>query len=132
MLQDDSKQHAEDIDWCKREIEKLKRLIDGLATKDELKSLQARIDELSKLIDGLKKMINAMRAAQGQPALTNNDIGGGNDENLEQLTNDLDSLRKEFEDHRAKANSNLMELNMLMPTKADKKDLENLEARIAE
>lgn len=49
---------------------------------------------------------------------------------VDRLVEELSKLRAEFEAHRDQANKNLNELNHLMPTKADKQDLIDLENRI--
>ena len=46
------------------------------------------------------------------------------------LKNELDNLRKEFYQHRDWATRNINDLNVTMPTKADKQDLIDLEQRI--
>jgi ribosomal protein S15P/S13E len=67
-----------------------------------------------------------------EEALKNMGVNTGKglgDEDLENLHNALDNLRKEFEQHRDQTNRNLNELNVTMPTKADKADLIDLENR---
>jgi len=49
---------------------------------------------------------------------------------LDKCIDELNSLRAEFEAHRDDANRNLDQLNAEMPTKADKKDLLDLEDRL--
>ena len=58
--------------------------------------------------------------------------GGGGDNSglVDKCIEELNSLRAEFEAHRDDANRNLDQLNTEMPTKADKKDLLDLENRI--
>ena len=56
--------------------------------------------------------------------------GGADQEELDKCKADLENLRKEFEKHREQALRNLNQLNIEMPNKADKKDLEDLEDRL--
>lgn len=56
--------------------------------------------------------------------------GGGADQDNGSLLDQLNKLRAEFERHRLEANQNLNDLNETMPTKADKQDLIDLEARL--
>ena len=67
--------------------------------------------ELRKTVNTLSNKLNGLKMEGG---------GGVDPDLLEGLQADLDSLRQEFEAHKNLALSNLNELNVTMPTKADK------------
>ena len=59
--------------------------------------------------------------------------GGGADQGMvDQLMEELEKLRKDFEDNKATHNQRLNNLEDEMPLKADKSDLVDLENRIME
>jgi DNA repair exonuclease SbcCD ATPase subunit len=83
-------------------------------------SLENRLATLSKALGDLEKKLKGVRS------------GGGADNSglVDKCVEELNTLRAEFEAHRDEANRNLDQLNAEMPTKADKKDLLDLENRI--
>ncbi len=78
----------------------------------------------------MKDMRNQLRSIEDRMKDMKPGTGSGvNADELENIQNLLDNLRREFEQHRDSANRNLNDLNVTMPTKADKADLQDLENR---
>ena len=84
---------------------------------------------MKKQLDQLEYKVKTLLAAKPGTAAT---VSASNDEDVEALKRALDNLRQEFEKHRDNTNRNLNDLNNTMPTKADKQDLLDLEARLNE
>jgi len=119
----------EDLAALAAAIEKIK---DQLARMqfpsiEDFNLLRGRVDSLENALAGLRKALGDMeKKMRGLRA-----GGGGADQGLlDKCIDELNSLRAEFEAHRDDANRNLDQLNAEMPTKADKKDLLDLENRI--
>ena len=123
-------QHEKDIEWLKDEIAKLKKLCEKFASNDELNLLKQRVEVLEKAMVDLKKMVNTLQNKINGLKIEG---GGGVDPDLlAGLQADIDNLRREFEEHKNLALNNLNELNVTMPTKADKSDLLDLDRKFKE
>jgi flagellar biosynthesis chaperone FliJ len=101
--------------------------MEKFATQDEHNILKQRVDNLEKMMKDLRQLLKNLedRFSNMKPS---SGAGFGSDE-LENLQNQLDNLRKEFNQFRDQATRNLQDLNITMPTKADKSDLVDLENR---
>ena len=95
----------------------------------EFNALKIRVDKLEQALSSLKKVVSDL-----EKKLRDVNVGGGgcDTDTLDRIELELSNLRAEFEAHRDHANSNIDELNHLMPTKADKSELVELEDRILE
>ena len=127
-LKEDVAVNKEDIASLQVDVEKIK---DHLATmefpsKEDFNLLRGRVDTLENQVAGLRKAVGDI-----EKKLKSLRSGGGADQGLlDKCIDELNTLRAEFEAHRDEANRNLDQLNAEMPTKADKKDLLDLENRI--
>lgn len=90
--------------------------------KARVDQLLAAVKELKKQLDGLDSRFKQMK--QGK--------GGADPGALADLQSLYDSLREEFEKFKDYTNRNLQDLNITMPTKADKQDLVDLEQRMSD
>ena len=79
--------------------------------------------DLKKMVNTLQNKINGLKIEGG---------GGVDPDLLAGLQADIDNLRREFEEHKNLALNNLNELNVTMPTKADKSDLLDLDRKFKE
>ena len=87
------------------ELGNLQKIIEKLATKDEHNILKQRVDNLEKLLKELRDRMRAMEESlKNMKPATGSGIGA---DELENLQNQLDNLRREFENHRDGANRNL-------------------------
>jgi uncharacterized coiled-coil DUF342 family protein len=94
---------------------------------EDFNLLRGRVDSLENQLSNLRKAMGDLekKIKGGMRS------GGGPDQGLvDKCIDELNTLRAEFEAHRDEANRNLDQLNAEMPTKADKKDLLDLENRI--
>lgn len=115
--------------WTQNEMITVMKHFDNYTKKDEFNLLRQRVEQLEKLFKELKKQLDQLEYKF--KTMKSGDGGPGIDpELLDTLRNQLDNLRKEFEKHRDNTNRNLNDLNVTMPTKADKQDLIDLEQRM--
>lgn len=92
---------------------------------DEFNLLRSRVDKLENMLGNLNKSLADM-----QKKLKGN-LGGGADQGMvDRLIDELNKLRQEFEEHRDHANGNIQNINNILPTKADKQDLIDLQNSI--
>ena len=128
-LKDDVTITKEDLSALTAEVDKIKDILARMQfpSIEDFNLLRGRVDTLDnqtsscrKAIGDLEKKIKGLRP------------GGGSDNSglVDKCIEELNTLRAEFEAHRDDANRNLDQLNAEMPTKADKKDLLDLENRI--
>lgn len=103
-------------------------MMNKFATKDELNLLRSRIDNLETMISGIRKSLNDL-----EKKMKNQKVGGGADQDaVDAIVDELQKLRKEFEEYRDTSNKRINSLENEMPLKANKSDLEDLENRIME
>lgn len=91
--------------------------------KSRVDALENKIANVMKIIEGINKKLKGVQSG-GSAA------GGADQELVDRLVEDLQKLREEFEAYRDQSQRNLGDLNQLMPTKADKQDLVDVENRI--
>lgn len=95
---------------------------------DEFNLLRSRVDTLETMCSSLRKSLSDL-----EKKMKNQKVGGGADQGaLDALSDELNKLRKEFEMFRDEAGKKIKGLEEVMPYKADKKDLEDLENRMME
>lgn len=127
-LREDVDVNKEDLVALTAEVDKLKEAIARMQfpSLEDFNLLRGRVDSLENQLATCRKALSDM-----EKKLKNQRSGGGADQGLvDKCVEELNSLRAEFEAHRDEANRNLDQLNAEMPTKADKKDLLDLENRI--
>ena len=88
-----------------------------MPTRDEFRALRRRVDELERMLDALRKAVEKI----GGPV----DLGDG--EEVERLAEELAKLRSEFENHAKETNNRLSVIDGILPTKADKSELLELQ-----
>ena len=121
--------NKEDIKTLYDEIEKLRLALNDKCNLDEFNLLRSRVDAIENQLASLRKAFGDLeKKLRGMKT-----GGGGADQALvDQLSEELEKLRKDFEDNKATHNQRLNNLEDEMPTKADKSDLVDLENRIME
>ena len=124
---DDIKELTKDVKKIKDFIAKLK-----VPTLDQFNELKGKHDHLEGVVASLKKILGelAERVKNLRSGGGGEGAGGADQEQLDKCMEDLENLRKEFEQHRDQATRNLDQLNNEMPLKADKKDLADLESKL--
>ena len=98
---------------------------DGL--RDRMNKAESKLHVHQRLIESIEGMIKNINI--------NNQGGGGSgvDPSVIDGLNDLiDNLRREFEENKKKVEGEIQRINHILPTKADKSDLEDLENRLLE
>jgi SMC interacting uncharacterized protein involved in chromosome segregation len=128
-LKEDVAINKEDLAALTAEVDKLKDILARMQfpSIEDFNLLRGRVDSLENQLATLRKALGDLeKKLKGQ-----RNGGGGADTGLvDKCVEELNTLRAEFEAHRDEANRNLDQLNAEMPTKADKKDLLDLENRI--
>ena len=120
--------NKEDLAALAAEVDKLKDILARMQfpSIEDFNLLRGRVDSLENQVATLRKALGDL-----EKKLKTQRSGGGADNGLvDKCIDELNTLRAEFEAHRDEANRNLDQLNAEMPTKADKKDLLDLENRI--
>lgn len=115
--------------WTQNEVAIIMKHFENFTKKEDHHLLRQRVEQLEKLFKELKKQLDALEVKVKHMKVGG---GGADPELVDSLKNQLDNLRAEFEKFKQKTNQNLGELNITMPTKADKQDLLDLEARLNE
>jgi len=105
----------------------LKKEFDRYVTSDEFNILKQRVDNLEKHLRDLRNLVKTLE--EKMAGMKPGSGGGANQEELDNLRELLDLLKKEFIEFKNNANKNLQDLNVTMPTKADKSELNDLEQR---
>ena len=127
-LKEDVTINKEDLAALAAEVDKLKDILARMQfpSIEDFNLLRGRVDSLENQLATLRKALGDLeKKVKGVRG------GGGADQGLvDKCIEELNTLRAEFEAHRDEANRNLDQLNAEMPTKADKKDLLDLENRI--
>ena len=128
-LSDDNIVNKEDIKTLYDEIEKLRLALNDKCNLDEFNLLRSRVDAIENQLASLRKAFGDLaKKLRGMKT-----GGGGADQGMvDQLMEELEKLRKDFEDNKATHNQRLNNLEDEMPLKADKSDLVDLENRIME
>lgn len=87
--------------------------------------LKGRVDKLENLIQGMHKKLQDMEKKLKGVG------GGGADQDLvDKLADELARLRADFEKHAGATDNRLMTIENILPTKADKTDLIDLQNSI--
>lgn len=127
-LMENMKDAQHDIKTLFSMLEKLKDRFDGLncPTVEDFSLLRNRVDKLENGVANLRKQLEDLLKK-----LKNMNMGGGADPDaLARAFDELNKLRQEFEAHRDYANSHIDNINNILPTKADKQDLIDLQNSI--
>ena len=83
---------------------------------EEFNLLRSRVDKLENMLGNLNRTL-----ADLQKKMKGGLGGGGADQGMvDRLIDELNKLRKEFEDHRDYATGQISNINNILPTKADK------------
>ena len=93
-------------------------------TQREFLLIVTRVDKLDQAMNALRK---AMSGLKGGPVEA---IGGADQDAVDRLEAELAKLRNDFERHAHDANSRLSDIDGILPTKADKSDLLDLQNAI--
>jgi predicted nucleic acid-binding Zn-ribbon protein len=96
---------------------------------DELNLLRKRVEQLEIMYSSLRKSMSDL-----EKKMKNQKAGGGGADQgaVDAIMDELNRLRKEFEQFRDASEKRIGYLETEMPHKADKRDLEELENRIME
>ena len=126
----DMKDAQHDIKTIFNELEKLKDRFDRLnaPTVEDFSLLRSRVDKLENGVGNLRKQLEDLLKK-----MKNMNVGGGGGADadmLQRAIEELERLRKEFEEHRDHANAHIDNINNILPTKADKQDLIDLQNSI--
>jgi len=118
-----------DIKMLTGDLKKLKGKVDDMRfpSMGDFNALKIRVEKLEAALSSLKKVVSDLEKRLKE---SNGGGGGCDQDTIDRLELELSNLRAEFEAHRDHANANIDELNNLMPTKADKTELVELEDRI--
>ena len=127
-LMDNMKDAQHDIKTIFSELERLKDRFDSLncPTVEDFSLLRNRVDKLENGVANLRKQLeDLLKRMKGM-----NGTGGADADTLARCIDELNKLRQEFEAHRDHANAHIENINNILPTKADKQDLIDLQNSI--
>lgn len=86
----------------------------------EFNTLKVKFEKHESEHSSLKKLVKEIEKRLKDLNIQGGGGGGADQESIDRLLDELNKLREEFEAHRDHANTNIDDLNLKMPTKADK------------
>ena len=126
-MQVESEQHAFDIKKLNDEFKVLKQKTDSLdekkLDKDDFHLLRSRVDKFENLFNALKRATSDIEKRLKGLGFG----GGGNAEQMEKLDAELKKLRYDFDNHAEIAMNQFGVIEQVLPTKADKSELIDLQ-----
>jgi hypothetical protein len=126
--EDEIRAHGIEVRLIRDELLKMDKQIGNCVSLDDINIVKLRIESLeNRFNEFLKKMhmLEAKISGSTPVPVSNLDIN-------DKFINELVALRQEFEQHKLEVFKNLHVLNVTLPTKADKMDLEDLETRLCD
>ena len=106
------------------ELSKIIRAIDA-PTKDDFNCLRNRVDVFENLLAALKKAVSDM-----DKRMKGLGYAGNDSEQIEGLENQIRKLRRDFDEHAEIAMKQFGFVEQVLPTKADKTELIDLQNQI--
>ena len=110
-----------------RDIESLRELIDKSrgVSQEDFDLLKGRVDKLENMIQGMHKKLQDM-----EKKLKGVGGGGADQDMVDRLADELARLRSDFENYSGSTDNRLMNIENILPIKADKTDLSDLQNSI--
>lgn len=115
------------LDELRKQLEDLQKQVDGLEfpSKEDFNLLRSRVDSLENLMAALRKAIGDIEKRM-------KGLGGGGADPmaLQNLEEEVERLKKELTAHKEQTGKHFILIDGILPTKADKADLIDLQNSI--